>query len=166
MKGIEFFNPITERAESEDLPWLKDWVKGTKEHDIDNEVITVYPGDKGLLMLTGVYKCFVFRNNSIHNYLIEALEHWVKTGSSVSPLVIVSNIKGRASYGLNHDKPVVKWIESDGSYTSVRLDEPIKLNLKRENPFLMIRPPDPDNPTQNGSNKKKVKPTERPLQEP
>lgn len=161
MNGIEFFNPSESNYDSEDLPWVKDWAKSTNEYADDNEVLKIYPGDKGLLIFTGRYKAFIFRKDSLHNYLVEALESWHTNKTSVSPLVAVSNVRGKVSYGLNHDKPKVSWAVTDGAYVSIRLDEAPRFPTKKSNPFLEPQPSDPNSPTQNKGKTKKQTPNEQ-----
>jgi len=120
----------------EDLPWLKDWSKGQSNPDIAKEVISVHAGDKGLLLQTGEYKSFVFKRESTYKFLMEALETWVRTKMETHPLIISSNPKGKALYGLHQDKPKVKWTFDDGKYTSFRIDGKDTWMPPTRNPFL------------------------------
>ena len=140
LENIIFFGGESTSSQ-EDLPWIKDWVKITKSPEEPKEVITIYSGDKGLLIETGEYKSFIFRRESTYGYLVEALETWVKTKEEVVPLIVAATTKGKAQYGLHQDKPKVVWLFDDGKYKSIRVDGKLTAIKLKSNPFLQSNSP-------------------------
>ena len=140
LENIIFFGGESTSTQ-EDLPWIKDWVKITKSPGEPKEVITIYSGDKGLLMETGEYKSFIFRRESTYGYLVEALETWVKTKEEVIPLIVAATTKGKAQYGLHQDKPKIVWLFDDGKYKSIRVDGKLTAVKLKSNPFLQSNSP-------------------------
>lgn len=135
MDNVIWFGSDSENSQ-EELPWLKDWVKKVTDYTIPREVISVYTGDKGLLIETGEYKSFIFRRETVCRFLEEALTHWVTTHEEVQPLIVSANTKGKAQYGLHQDKPKVIWDLDDGKYRSIRIDGKATLPILKSNPFL------------------------------
>lgn len=142
LENIIFFGGES-NASQEDLPWIKDWVKTTKVPSEPKEIITIYSGDKGLLIETGEYKSFIFRRESTYGYLVEALETWVKSKDEVNPLIVAATTKGKAQYGLHQDKPKVVWLFDDGKYKSIRVDGKLTAVKLKSNPFLQSNSPAP-----------------------
>lgn len=155
LENIIFFGGDSPQSQ-EDLPWVKDWAKGTNSPEIPKEVITIYSGDKGLLLETGEYKAFIFRRESTYGYLVEALEQWCKTKEEVCPLIIAATKKGKAQYGLHQDKPKVVWIFDGNKYSSVRVDGKLQAIPQKSNPFLQSNSPAPQNTSSRKSPKEEA----------
>lgn len=135
MDDIVYFGSISDETE-EDLPWGKEWMNRTKEPDKPLEVITIYSGNKGLLLLTTEYKQFVFKRQKVAEQLLQALETWSTEQEPVSPL-ICSFINFKPVYGINKSKNPVYWHKDGSRYYSVLADgsEP-KKRTGQTNPFL------------------------------
>lgn len=140
LENIIFFGEDPQSSQ-EDLPWIKDWAKGSKSPSESMEVFTIYSGDKGLLLETGSYKAFIFRRESTYGFLIEALEQWISTKEEVAPLIIAATTKGKAQYGLHQEKPKVIWIFDENKYKSVRVDGKLSVIKHKTNPFLQSNSP-------------------------
>lgn len=142
MDGIVLFNEPSQN-ETEDLPWVKDWIKSSPISDQPQEVFDCYSGDKGLLVITGEFKMFLFRKQSEYKFLLEALETWVKTKEPVHP-VIALKVGKKIALGLNQKAPKVIWNQDESKFYSRRVDDsPISRNPSKINPFLSpTTPPD------------------------
>lgn len=139
--GIIFFGGESEDS-LENLPWIKDWYKETKDDTKPREVFTCIVGDKGIYIETGEHKSFIFRKESVFRHLKEALAIWSKESKPTKPLV-VSYIHKKTCYGIHHDLPEVIWTQDDTRFTSKRSsDNPSKNDRQFQNPFLT-----PNNPT-------------------
>lgn len=152
MANITFFTEASEN-DSEDLPWAKEWMKGVLNPSEPKEVFTIYAGDKGLLVLTGDYKHFIFKKQSVAKYLLEALEVWVQEQKAVDPLVGCC-INKQVQLGLDHEGKKIYWHKDDSKFYSVRADDtPSTKQSPGKNPFLSpITPPsEPAAPPKRGA---------------
>ncbi|HJZ06431.1 MAG TPA: hypothetical protein VJ327_11375 [Patescibacteria group bacterium] len=142
--SIELWNsPNNDAQSSDDLPWAKDWAKGVKNPETPLEALTVYDGDKGLLVLTSEYKAFFFNKDAQATHLRQALEVWSKEQKAVTPLICVVLNQKKACLGINHSGVKVFWHKSEQSYYSVRNDGEA---APQANPFL--KPNSPARPEQ------------------
>jgi len=136
MDDIQFFG-ASSIDDQEDLPWGKEWVKRTTEPKRILEVLTIYSGDKGLLLITGEFKQFLFKRQLVTKQLLQALEVWVLEDNPVPPL-ITCFVNNKPQYGINKSGKVVYWHRDESKFYSTRVEEP----LGREelavltNPFL------------------------------
>lgn len=140
MENINFFGGDSIGSD-EELPWIKDWAKGTLNPQNSQGVVTVKVCDKGLYLETEVYKAFIYKKQSIYGFLIEALELWSTTKLPTNPLVICSDVKGKAFYGIHEEKPEVTWSKNEGLYYSHRIMDGKPLVGKIVNPFLQSNSP-------------------------
>lgn len=153
MDGIILFNEPSQN-EGEDLPWARDWIKSSPIADQPQEVFDCYLGDKGLLIITGEFKMFLFRKQSEFNFLVEALEIWVKTAEPVFP-VIALKVGKKIALGLNQKAPKVIWNRDESKFYSRRADDtPTLKNTLKTNPFLSpTTPHDESTKNQSGASK-------------
>lgn len=146
MDGIVLFNEPIEN-DTEDLPWVKDWLKSSPNADEPQEVFDCYAGDKGLLVITGQFKMFLFKKQSEYRFLLEALETWVKTAEPVYPVVAVK-VNKKVALGLNQKAPKVLWNLDENKFYSRRVDDaPSVKNTSKINPFLSPTTPPVEQPT-------------------
>lgn len=142
MDEIKYFEPTGSKS-TEELPWVKDWAKATKDFNIPQTVQTVYKGDKGMLLITNLYKSFLFKREQIHTHLVEALDSWVKLGTPTNPLIINVSQGYSVRYGIKESKRKVIWV-FEGNRYDIKTKVPTKTKgSTNSNPFLS-----PNNPTQ------------------
>lgn len=152
MDNLMFFGGESD-YQIEELPWVKDWLKGTRTPDIPQSVHTVNQGDKGLLLTTNVYKSFVFKKEQVYKHLIEALDVWSKEGLPSHPLIIAVLNQKQIRYGINPDGIQVTWSVDGGKYIATPLTAKKPTRSKTPNPFLT-----PNNPTSTNGSKSKLLP--------
>lgn len=142
MNNITFFEGDSQQ---EDLPWGKDWAKTKPDPSIPHEVITIYSGDKGLLLETTEYKVFIFRRQKEYHYLLEALQVWVDGTEPIKPLICAYLNKKSLRVGINHDGKDVTWMQQDNKFVSRRVEPSLTPeDWGRLNPFLAPRTPPMD----------------------
>lgn len=136
MDDIQFFGNQSIN-ESEDLPWGKQWINTTSDPKRILEVITVYSGDKGLLILTGEFKLFFFKKQLIAKQLLEALQVWSVQDNPVFPL-IACYVNNKPQCGINKSGKLVYWHQDESKYYSTRIEEPLTRTelVNLTNPFL------------------------------
>jgi len=153
MPNITFFTEVNER-DNEDLPWAKDWLKSVNDAQEPREIFTIYSGDKGLLILTGEYKHFIFKKQSVVKHLVEALGIWVDEQNPVSPIVCCC-LNKKVHVGINNDAKKVFWHRDEDKFYSVPADDSPSLKLKNPaNPFLSPTTPPEEKPARTKSGTK------------
>lgn len=143
MDDILFFNDSSS-DEQEELPWGKEWVNTTKDPKRVLEVLTIYSTSKGLLLITGEFKQFLFARQSITKQLLEALDVWVLSDEPVHPL-ITCYVNRKAQHGINKSGKLVYWHKTETKFYSTRVEEPLSSESRKAlgNPFLaQTIPPD------------------------
>lgn len=110
-----FDDPSTDDS-SDDLPWASEYVR---EPDVINRqfnVTEVYVTPKGLLMICTRFKAFVFKRQEMHDYILEALEAWVKDNTARSHLVARIVKDGKVHYGLDDENDMAYWVQDGKKY--------------------------------------------------
>lgn len=101
---------------SDELPWYKDYIGKTKDTDFVVDVLEVYDGERGLLLLTPKFKAFIFRRQKQYSFLIEALSHWIV--DSQLPCHLIAGYKSNTEIrlGLNDEIENTYWVKEDNAY--------------------------------------------------
>lgn len=78
-----------QNASNGEVPWVKDFLASNTE--MEGSIVPVDSvsfGNKGALIVTEFFKCFLFKSLKMHNFLFEALNVWVNEKKPVHCLVI------------------------------------------------------------------------------
>lgn len=126
------------KEEYEDLPWAKDWLKSQGNSDSTHEVLSGFITDKGLLLQTGEFKTFLFKNSQDYRIVMEAITFWVDDAIYVHPLVVQVRGKGKVCFGIDDDRPKVIWKIDENRIDSIREESPLKA---KSNPLLQATVP-------------------------
>jgi len=126
----------TDSNDSQDLPWLNEWLACNGEKDIDILVHDIVITQKGLMVITEEFKAFLFKDSAIYSFIKEALIAWVDNAAIAFPLyACVENSK--LTLGMDSDDKPVNWIFHNKVYTQKKgkqggdgLQSPV-------NPFLI-----------------------------
>jgi len=156
--NVTFFGSSDQ--EQEELPWGKDWARSSSNPATPMEVITIYSGDKGLLLETTEYKVFVFKRQKEYSYLLEALIVWTSDATGTKPLITAYLNQKSLKIGINHDGKDVLWMQDGNKFISRRKELTLKdPAVVTRNPFLSpITPPqDAHAPTGSGTASKNKK---------
>lgn len=136
---IDWFDDKTESDSSEDLPWLKEFVKGVDVSGTIFPVWEIYESPKGLLVITNRFKVFIFKRQKMYGFLTEALTVWLKDTTVPSHLVCKATNDGGFSLGVDKSNDVCYWTKENGHYTKKLNDGAGLQSEVMANPLL---PPD------------------------
>lgn len=143
-----------------ELPWLKDYLIASPSINGTVFVVnTVHLGQKGVLIVTTHFKCFLFKSNPYYNFLKEALEVWVKKGIPVAALVwmVKKDSKTLGVLGIE-DSLESSWEKKSEFLFSRNLGtQDFSFTPKESNPLLASTSPSNVSPkTQKGGKKRKA----------
>lgn len=142
-----------------ELPWLKDYLSTLGENpSVCYEVRLLNYGQKGVLITTEYFKCFLFKSHPYYAYTLEAVQVWASEKKPVCPLVVVPDSKDRTGFKLAiEDEAETIWVKTGEATYKTNVGSPsISSPMKGSNPLLAKTPSDlRTNPRTQGGEKKK-----------
>jgi hypothetical protein len=126
---------------SEDtLPWVNEFVNQSGQRDLSVLVRKMVKGQKGIIVITSVFKGFLFKNSAIYGFITEALDKWITREQTAFPLYAVLE-DGILTLGIDPDDKPCQWIV-DGNNYQQKLGKPDMVGTNPAmNPFLFPSPP-------------------------
>lgn len=127
-------------SSEDNLPWVNEFVNTSGQRDISVLVRKMVKGQKGIIVVTTVFKGFLFKNSAIYGFITEALESWVNRSQTAFPLYAILE-DGILTLGVDPDDKPCQWIVEGNTYQQKlgKLDM-VGIN-PMENPFLFPSPP-------------------------
>lgn len=104
--SIQWLNDESDGSSNE-LPWLKDYLKQFPSDSTEREVRGLFFGANGVLVLTIQWKVFIFNRQRVCPQLKEAAEVWISYNDPL-PRLVAKPIKG-AKVVLGLDDSFVDW---------------------------------------------------------
>jgi len=101
---------------SDDLPWIRDYLKDGGEGDLPLTVMQISVGAKGALILTPYWKGFVFKREKLYGHLVQALGVYVQTTDPLPWLVATATSGGKVRIAIDTDKRIGYWTKEGDSY--------------------------------------------------
>lgn len=68
------------KTDDRDLPWANEYLDGYGQAEDISKVFKLIPGTKGILVLTELFKGFIFKGSTTHDYLLDAIQVWKQDG--------------------------------------------------------------------------------------
>jgi hypothetical protein len=135
--ALKFFDDTSSQKTT--TPFLDEFIKknkNLKENTFPIIEIRRVKSDKGFLVITEEFSCFIWKNAKVTGQLIEALEFYVNNSTGYELVVFLPD-KKKADFklGVNFEKEMT-WFTSKNGYTLTQdgLDYPE--HLPDKNPFL------------------------------
>lgn len=120
----------------DDLPWMKDYTPNPL-YDLEGyDVMEIYPGDKGILLITSAFKAFIFKREKAYYYLLEALEVWESDPTIPCDLIIAHNQSGKVRLGVDENSPGIGWVRDGKRYVRKGKQHDTHPTETRSNPLL------------------------------
>lgn len=118
---LTFFEP-KENPGNGDIPFLNEWLeqnpKTKQQQFLVREIIKVKSG-KGYLIVTDDFNCFIWKNQSLTKFLIEALETWIKDEQHGYAIYVYLKKPGKPDFTLAADKDqTISWFASKNGFTT------------------------------------------------
>jgi len=113
---ISWFGEDDDNNSSEDLPWLKEFMRGDGMRDDYYDVVEIYPSVKGLLLITESFKVFSFKREKSYEFILEAVEVWLSDKTIPCCLVVRPDAAGKTKPGLDHSVKNVYWVKEGSGY--------------------------------------------------
>lgn len=141
---VEFFTvKQTTGNASDSVPFYNQFVKDFELDDIvlvdAISVNAIHKTTKGCLIVTDVFKYFVFKGTEMYDHISQALTVWTDKGEVVSPMIIKPNNKRYCDIGLNHAMDKGIWKRSNNSFyftTQTLVDTMLNPERSKKNPLL------------------------------
>ena len=135
--ALKFFDEPS--SSSGQLPFLDDYVKSNqnnKQKQFSVCEIRRVKSDKGYLVLTNKFSCFIWKNSAIAKQIVEALDHYVKTAKGFDLVVFLPDPK-KADFRLaaDFDAPTT-WFASKNGYTTLESESSSQEEIQGGNPFI------------------------------
>lgn len=157
---IEWFEQLYE-SDTKDLLWLKDFMKQNPNVDTTSHVHEVHVGLKGMLIITGDWKGFIFKGSQPYNHLLEALQHWIQTIDPCPELVAGGTSGGKVRLGVDPSKPVFYWEQIDESYYQKSNGGDVSTQMPPKSNPLLDSTPIPTNGTNHTGSKQPNRATKK-----
>jgi hypothetical protein len=144
--ALKFISP-NDSDNSQDLPWVNEYVKTVGDPGDSSLVTKVVKGEKGFLIIAQAFKGFLFSKSSIAKHLEEALEIWITNSVDNYPLFAVASPKGKIELAVDDELESSVWVKTDNTWEQkIKKNQAFGSNTQTSNPFLPKNPP----PTTNG----------------
>ena len=135
--ALKFFDDTSSNSGS--LPFLNDFIKKAKNLKTDTfpitEVVRV-KSDKGYMVKTEKFMCFLWKNQKVTQQLIEALEFYINSGKGYEISVFLPNVKqDDFKIGIDFEKEVT-WFTSKNGFTTIQGESASQDINPDKNPFL------------------------------
>jgi len=101
---------------TEDLPWIKDYVRNGGDASVARTVLSCYVGAKGILVLTAKWKGFVRKGTQSHNQLLEALIAYAAIQTGTYVLMASGLPDGKCRVGIDRDVDMMYWTREGDAY--------------------------------------------------
>lgn len=134
---LKFFDEAS--PSSGQLPFLDDFVKDNQNSKVKQYSVCEIKrvrSDKGFLVSTNKFSCFVWKNSALAKQLIQALEHYVETAKGYDLVVYLPNPK-KADFKLaaDFDSPTT-WFASKNGFTTLESESASQVETQGGNPFI------------------------------
>jgi hypothetical protein len=135
--ALKFFDETPSNSGS--LPFLDEFVKKAKnlkqkEYPV-NEIRRV-KSDKGYLVITEKFSCFLWKNAKETRQLLEALQFYIESGKGYQVVVFLPDVK-KADFKMAVDFDVeVTWFTSKNGFTTTQEESASRDINPDKNPFL------------------------------
>ena len=63
-------------SSEDNLPWVNEFVNQANQKDVSVLVRKLIKGQKGIIVVTSIFKGFLFKNSAIYGFIDEALQKW------------------------------------------------------------------------------------------
>lgn len=135
--ALKFFDDTS--ATSGSIPFLNEFVKKAKNLKTQQFEVTEIKrvkSDKGYLVITEKFQCFIWKNAKLTTQLIEALDFYINSDKGYSIVVYLPNVKkDDFKLAVDFDKEVT-WFVSGNGYTTTHVDASYQDIDPNKNPFL------------------------------
>jgi len=135
--ALKFFDDTSSNSGS--LPFLQDFIKKAKSLKQDTYPvveITRVRSDKGYMVKTEKFMCFLWKNQKITGQLIEALEFYIESGKGYEICVFLPDVKkDDFKLGVNFEQEVT-WFTSKNGFTTTQEESVCQGINPDKNPFL------------------------------
>lgn len=144
---VQYFDSVDHES-TEDLPWVKDYIRSGNDGSKARDVLSCYVGDKGILVLTAKWKGFVRKGTTTYQHLIQALNEYPKVKTGTYALVASGLTDGKCRVGIDKDTDMMYWIQEGKAYhQKSNGGDGGDVQERTENPLLVfpVHPPEPTN---------------------
>lgn len=142
--AIKFFDD--EPSGNGSLPWAKEYLEENPKENKKSfpvEEISRVQSDKGYMVRTDKFMCFLFKNQKTTKQLLEALKYYCDSQDGYQVVCVLDKAsKNSVRIGVDFDVPTSWFTSGNDRYSTQELDWGVDTN-GRENPFL---PPVPSKP--------------------
>lgn len=142
--------PIVQEVQSsDDLPWANEYIATIGKVGDSAFVTELILSSKGVIVITDVFKGFLFKGSKIYDFLIEALEVWTADTISYPPLFAIVAKEGKITLAIDDELEFSRWTVTKPNKSfeqKIKKGADSGSNATNLNPFLPISPP----PTSSG----------------
>jgi hypothetical protein len=135
--ALKFFDEASSTTGT--IPFLNDFIKKSKNNKTQQFEVTEIKrvkSDKGYLVVTEKFQCFIWKNSKITKQLIEALDFYINSDKGYSIVVYLPDPKkDDFKLAVDFDKEVT-WFTSGNGYTTIPVDASYQDIDPDKNPFL------------------------------
>lgn len=105
------------------VPFVSDFVKQTGLIDEASFICTVKPSPNGLFVVCEKFKGVLFKQSSLHGFLLDALKHYTSPGVECFALYGIACEDGKLRIAVDDEYTAVSWINKAGLFTQKKLDD-------------------------------------------
>ena len=135
--ALKFFDEVTPTSGT--VPFIDEFVKkakNLKQQQYPVNEIRRVRSDKGYLVITEKFSCFLWKNAKNTKQLIEALNFYIESGKGYEVVVFLPDTK-KADFRMAVDFDVeVTWFTSKNGFTTTQVESASRDIDPDKNPFL------------------------------
>jgi len=134
----------SDKGRNDELPWVNEYLDDGGEPNTASFVTDVRKSAKGIMVIAEDYKGFLFKNSSIHDFLLEALDAWITNGTINYPLFAIALEDGKVNLAVDDELEPSVWVvvTKNKHWTQKRKKGKADgLKVPKSNPFLPTPPP-------------------------
>lgn len=126
-----------------ELPWLSEYITlQPKAIGVAFQVNVVAFSQKGAMLTTNNFKCFLYRSNPYYDFLLEALEAWIQQNQPVAALVTLVDPSQKCKFQLGiEDELESSWDKKGNALYKRKLGiQGFQPTQRGSNPLLAVSP--------------------------
>jgi hypothetical protein len=100
----------SDKGRNDELPWVNEYLDDGGEPNTASFVTDVRKSAKGIMVIAEDYKGFLFKNSSIHDFLLEALDAWITNGTINYPLFAIALEDGKVNLAVDDELEPSVWV--------------------------------------------------------
>jgi hypothetical protein len=126
-----------EYVQPDDLPWANVYVKAVTDMEIAYVVKAMIAFDSGLMVITPCFKAFIHEGSQLHEFLVEALEVFLKQDKrTIDLMVVMLKKKGKIEVMTDDEVKSAHWHKTENKYVQVPQGKMQEEETSDVNPFL------------------------------